>query len=128
MFGLRVLFLTVLVALVSARVSGAASIVCSPVKPCSIQWNANTELDLKEYRLYISQATGTYGIVPKLVIPISTTHTSSIGLGLLSDGPYFVTLTAVDLAGNESGRSNEVSFVYNGPPVAPVVTITVTVP
>ena len=113
---------------VSLSPAFATSVTCSAAKPCVIQWNANTEPDLKEYRLYLSQVAGQYGPVPKIVIPKPTAQLSSISLGALLDGVYFVTLTALDLGGNESAKSNEVSFTYDGIPAAPVITISVTVP
>jgi hypothetical protein len=84
---------------------------------------------MKEYRVYLSQVSGTYGTVPKVVVQHPGTTTGTAGLGVLPSGQYFVTVRAVDTALNESLKSNEVAFVFdNAPPAPPVVTITVTVP
>jgi len=110
-------------------VAWAVGPTCSVALPCAITWNANTEPDMKEYRVYLSQVSGTYGTVPKVVVQHPGTTTGTVGLGVLPSGQYFVTVRAVDTALNESLKSNEVAFVFdNAPPAPPVVTITVTVP
>ena len=45
--------------------------------------------------------------------------------GAVSDGQKYATVTAVDAAGNESVRSNEVAFVFDGtaPAVAPNLSV-----
>lgn len=101
--------------------------VCSPAKPCAITWTANTEPDMKEYRVYLSPTSGLYG-APALTVPHPTTESRTSSLGVLTDRTYFLVVTAVDQDGNESGFSNEVSFRFDGPPSPPQLTITVTVP
>ena len=95
-------------------------------------WNANLESDLKEYRLYQAEASGNYVLgvdSPVAIIPAGTVTSTLIDV---ADGHKYWVLTAVDLAGNESGKSNEVNAVLDSiAPGAPgglnVVTVTVTV-
>ena len=89
------------------------------VKPSGkLSWDANTELDLAGYRVYVGQASGQYGSP----IPLGkVTEISLASLGIVADGNYFVAMTAVDLAGNVSGFSVELPFVLDGTiPIAPV--------
>jgi hypothetical protein len=99
----------------------------------TLGWGANTESDLAGYRLYTSSTPGQYTLVGKnpsltpsnppasyvksIAKPAVTMTTDMIG----TDGQviYFV-LTAFDTAGNESGKSNEVSYTFaDSPPAAP---------
>lgn len=94
-----------------------ASAVCYATQTILLgfSWDANTEPDLAGYRLYSSQASGSYTFGDAnsyiSIDPNSTAY-------LLGPSPaietYFV-LTAIDTAGNESEPSNEVKF----DPVAP---------
>ncbi len=72
----------------------------------TLTWNANTESDLAGYKVYRATASGAYGA------PIATLQgnvTSYVATGLQSGTTYYFVVTAYDLAGNESARSNEVS-------------------
>ena len=69
-------------------------------------WNANTDSDLAGYKIYRATTSGGYGA------PIATLQgnvTTYMAAGLQSGTTYFFVITAYDLAGNESLRSNEVS-------------------
>jgi len=101
---------------------------CSMARPCVLGWDANTEPDMAEYRLYLSKQSGQYGVTPVLVIPHPTTQDTTASLGPLPDGQKFMVLTAVDTSGNESLHSNEITFRFDEPPAAPRLRITVTVP
>ncbi len=91
----------------------------------TLAWDKNTEADLAGYRLYMSATSGNYAkgvssanYVKEIIVgasghPDRTTHQFS---GSEGQRIYFV-LTAFDVAGNESGFSNEVSFVF--PDVTP---------
>jgi hypothetical protein len=98
--------------------------VCSPAKKCAITWQANTEPDMMDYRLLLSQTAGQYDVTkPALVVTHPNTGGSTANLGTLEDGQYFLTLVAVEQAGNVSPFSNEVAFRFDGPPGAPVMQI-----
>jgi len=72
----------------------------------TLGWDRNTEADLAGYRLHYGnspRAQTSYG----QVVPINNKYTTAWQL-TLPDGVYYFALTAVDLAGNESGFSREV--------------------
>jgi hypothetical protein len=111
----------------------SASLVFAGTERITLGWDANTDTDLAGYRLYTSSTAGQYTFVGKnasltptnppasyvrsVAKPAVTMTTDMIG----TDGQviYFV-LTAFDSAGNESGRSNEVSYTFaDSPPAAP---------
>jgi len=78
----------------------------------TLAWDANTEPDLAGYKLYQANAPGgPYTLVQTVGLVTTTT------LPGLADGTYYWVLTAFDLAANESGYSNEVTFT--GETVAP---------
>lgn len=96
-------------------------------------WDANTEADLAGYRLYMSSTSGQYTYVGKNASLTPTnppaSYVKSVAKPAVAmsadvtgqDGQriYFV-LTAFDTAGNESGASNEVTYVFtDSPPAAP---------
>lgn len=83
----------------------------------TFEWDANSESDLAGYRLYQSQTSGNYISVPVMTIPAGT---ETAVLSDIPDGTYFWVLTAYDVAGNESGYSNEVTASLDSvPPVPP---------
>lgn len=98
---------------------------CSLVTPCTFTWERNIETDMKEYRVYVSQVSQAYPTSPAKVIQHPATSTA---LGILDQGMYFVVVRAVDQAGNESGNSNELTFFYDAPPLAPVIQFSVSIP
>jgi fibronectin type 3 domain-containing protein len=86
----------------------------------TLGWDRSTEADLAGYRIY-------YGDSPRAqtmysqTVPINNKYATSWQL-TLPDGVYYFALTAVDLAGNESGFSNEVvAEISEAPPEAPPV-------
>jgi len=64
----------------------------------------SAEPDLKGYNVYVGKASRTYD-TPFYVDKAQTSHT----FANLSEGTYYFCVTAVDLAGNESGFSQEAS-------------------
>ena len=111
----------------------SVSLAFAGTERITLGWDANTESDLAGYRLYTSSTPGQYSLVGKnpsltptsppasyvksIAKPAVTMTADMIG----TDGQkiYFV-LTAFDTAGNESGISNEVSYVFtDSPPAAP---------
>ncbi len=70
----------------------------------TVSWQPNSEPDLKGYNVYVGTASRTYG-TPFYVDKAQTSHT----FANLSEGTYYFCVTAVDLAGNESGFSQEAS-------------------
>lgn len=82
-------------------------------------WTANTEPDMKEYRLYRTDGTRTLiGTIPHP----NTFHNFSVTVPDQSAGTLTFVLTAVDTNNNESADSAPASFSYNLdtiPPAAP---------
>jgi hypothetical protein len=87
----------------------------------TLGWNRNTETDLAGYRLYYGNRPRAQATYPQTV-PINNGYATTWQL-TLPDGVYYFALTAVDLAGNESGFSREVmaevSEVTSPPPPPP---------
>ena len=78
-------------------------------KTLGLTWDANTEVDLKGYRLYRgTKVGGPYVRVGEVLAPI-VTFTDT----LPAAGFYTFVATAFDSVGNESGYSNEVTFSYD---------------
>lgn len=88
----------------SSSASTASTAAAGP-NSAVLEWNANTDADLAGYRIYRSSTPGQYGTA---VAVVSRTSTSAVIDNLQSGTHYFV-ITAVDGAGNESVRSDEVS-------------------
>ena len=75
-------------------------------KDGGLAWDANTEPDLAGYMLHIGPASEQYTIIKNVG---NVTSISRDALAL-PDGMYFAAVKAYDLAKNESGFSNEVTF------------------
>ena len=76
----------------------------------SMSWDANTEADLAGYQVYIDQAAPVdVGLVNLYQVEITPSEGQA----------YAVQVTAYDLTGNESGKSNVATCVYDTPPAAP---------
>ena len=84
------------------------------VPQATISWRANTESDLAGYRVYQSTSPGSYATGPMylmqptvigVTVPLPRTRCSV---------RYYWVVTAFDFAGQESGRSVEVSKTITG--------------
>jgi len=71
----------------------------------TVRWDANSERDLKGYRIYYGTSSGEY----EKIIDVGLT-TSLIVDGLNAEMTYFFAMTALDSSGNESIFSSEVMF------------------
>ncbi|MBW2059095.1 MAG: fibronectin type III domain-containing protein [Deltaproteobacteria bacterium] len=90
--------LTIIFFLLSPFTAGAAHL--------DLAWSPNEEPDLAGYRVYYGTSSGQYAGC------LDAGKTNSFRLENLLDGTrYFVTITAYDKAGNESGFSREVSAI-----------------
>lgn len=78
----------------------------NPPGQVTLAWDRNPENDIKGYRIY-------YGPLPRSKAAYTTMveagNVTEFTLTNLPPGPYFFAVTAVNLAGMESGYSNEVS-------------------
>jgi len=72
----------------------------------TLGWDANLETDLAGYRLYQTSTQGVYDYEFPSYPDIAETETTTTAI--VPDGQTCWTLTAFDLANNESGPSNEV--------------------
>ena len=82
-------------------------------------WTANTEADMKEYKLYRTDATRT--LIGTIAHP-TTSYNFSVTVPDGSAGTLRFVLTAVDTNNNESADSTAATFSYNTdvtPPTAP---------
>lgn len=87
------------------------------VNPSGLQWDHNTETDLAGYRVYQSGVSGVYGTTFTAIPGGTNTATLS---NCPANGQLYWVVTAVDLAGNESGPSNEATALFDdGPPAPP---------
>lgn len=94
-----------------------------PVPPAyaetiTFTWNANAESDLAGYKLYQGTVSGQYG--PPVTLGNVTTHTLTLPT-LTVDQAYFWAVTAYDLAGNESPKSDEFTRIVTGVPLPPAL-------
>ena len=72
----------------------------------TVRWQADTELDLDGYRIYHGTASRSYGP------PINVGNVTNYTIDNLEEGKtHYFTVTALDLSGNESGYSQEVSKI-----------------
>jgi hypothetical protein len=91
------------------------------VTTVKLAWTASTSTQVTGYKIYYGAATGQYTVVTdaKNVLTYSFQN--------LPAGNYFFAATAYDQYGNESGFSNEVSWVSEvlAPPTNLLLNITV---
>jgi hypothetical protein len=82
-------------------------------------WTANTESDMKEYRLY--RTDGTRTLIGTIAHP-NTSYNFSVTVADNSSGTLIFVLTAVDTNNNQSLDSAPASYSYNLdtlPPTSP---------
>ena len=73
-------------------------------------WTANSELDMKEYKLY--RTDGSRSLIGTITHP-TTTYNFSVTVPDLSSGTLTFVLTAVDTSNNESLDSTAASYNYD---------------
>lgn len=79
----------------------------------TLTWDANTEPDIAGYKVYYGTASRTYGT------PIDVGKVTGHTVGNLSGGKtYFVSMTAYDSFGSESGFSSEVTVSTSVPEIS----------
>jgi hypothetical protein len=82
-------------------------------------WTANTEPDMREYRLY--RTDGTRALIGTIIHP-TTSYNFSVTVADNSSGTLTFVLTAVDINNNQSSDSTPASYTYNLdtiPPTSP---------
>jgi imidazole glycerol phosphate synthase subunit HisF len=84
-------------------------------KVIGFAWDANTEPDLAGYKLYCGTTVGGPYTFVKQMTAAELATSNNFG-----EGRGYCVLTAFDTVGNESGYSNEVTFLVDEtPPAAP---------
>jgi len=89
-------------------------IASAHAQQANLAWNANAETDLQAYKVYQGTASRTYS--SNANVGNSTNCTIS---GLETGKTHYFSVTAVDSAGNESGYSNEISYMVPAPAPPP---------
>lgn len=115
---MRVVTVMVLLGFVASLALAQTPPLCGTGHP--IQWDLNSEPDMKEYRLYASLSPSSIDPLTQspawtIVHDLSKAETLQDGTKILKttlspaipDGPTYFAVTAVDDSGNESGLSNE---------------------
>ena len=115
------LLYTVLVVLWCAVAAYADGPVWTPsTEVRQIAWDANTEPDMKEYRVYRRLEGSDYDMsAPWMVVPHPQTSPTVGVMDMDDEGQNWIIVTAVDQSDSESEPSNEVGFVWDMPPSAP---------
>ncbi|NLI75323.1 MAG: hypothetical protein GX442_02630 [Candidatus Riflebacteria bacterium] len=92
---------------------GVAAALTELPNSVTIFWSANSERDLKGYRIYRGESlAGTFSAIEGVLI--SRGQERFVDAGVITGKKYFYRVTAVDLAGNESGPSEPVSMLIPG--------------
>ncbi len=76
----------------------------------TVAWNPNSEDDLAGYKVYYGNSSWNYDT--NIDVGYQTSYTIS---GLVDGMDYYITVTAYDFSGNESGYSNELGLTVNDP-------------
>lgn len=101
-----------LAALLCGLVSPAPAQAVGPVlNHCNASWTASPSTDVVAYRIYFSPTAGGVGVLVGTVT--APTVAWSCVVAAIGEGQKYATVTAVDLAGNESPRSNEFAFALD---------------
>jgi len=79
----------------------------------SLSWDDNSEPDLAGYNVYRGLSSGNYTYIDNVVAPTSSYTDTGLTNGVI----YYYVVTAIDLASNESGNSNEDSAMPFNPPI-----------
>jgi hypothetical protein len=90
-----------------------------------LDWTANTEADLAGYKVYQSTTSGVYG-TPVATLGKVITYTANLPI-IETARTYFWTITAYDIAGNESLKSVQVTKTIPGVDLVPSAPVGITV-
>ena len=114
----------IVLAVVAVLLQGVAIQAQEGYNPVGLRWDPNSESDLAGYKIYEKTASGAYEELAICVAP-----TTEVMFGPATphpDGGYCWVATAYDVAGNESGYSDEVCAIFDaGAPAAPTGCVTI---
>ncbi|OGW15433.1 MAG: hypothetical protein A3G93_13350 [Nitrospinae bacterium RIFCSPLOWO2_12_FULL_45_22] len=82
-------------------------------KTVHIQWQANSEADIDHYNIYVGYASKAYDLDGS---PFNVGNITSITAPDVPDGTYYLALSAVNSAGQESSLSEEIKLVVGAKP------------
>jgi hypothetical protein len=85
--------------------SATYSIKVFAVSSVTLEWDPSPDTTVTGYKFYIGTASGVYG--PAINVGNTTTYTAT---NLLSGHTYYLAVTAYNAAGQESAKSNEVTY------------------
>lgn len=88
----------------------------NPTMRVRVSWNPNIESDLAGYRVYYGENQSDYSTV-------TTPDTMKLIDGIAYGKTYYFSVSAFDLSGNESQRSEEVTFFEPPPTINPRIQI-----
>jgi len=83
-------------------------------KTVFIQWQANKETDIDHYNIYVGYASKNYDIEGS---PFNIDNVTSLTVPDVPDGTYYMALSAVNSAGQESSLSEEIKVVVGAKPI-----------
>lgn len=105
-----------IVIIMAGIIISLSTITARAANPTELYWTAPTTnddgtplTDLAGYRLYCGNATGTYTAIVDTGMTTVYPLSSIVGIS----GTYYCIVKALDITGNESKPSNEVSFLYD---------------
>ncbi len=103
------LVLVICIAGLLVIVGGKCALAQEYTELVRLEWDANTEEDLKGYRLYYHAEGDDYAPLDDILAPATTWQ------GFFTEGRHWWRLTAYDESGNESAPSNVVSYLVSAP-------------
>lgn len=87
------------------------------VEAVTVEWDANTEVDLAGYKVYSGSSSGNYDKV------VDVGNKTSYTLDLLDNQDNYIVVTAYDTSNNEGEFSNEVKWNKDTIPPATIGTL-----
>ena len=83
-------------------------------KTVYIQWQANSETDIDHYNIYVGSSPKVYNIEGN---PFNVGNATSLTVPDVPEGGYYLALSAVNSAGQESSLSEEIRVVVGAKPI-----------
>ncbi len=99
---------------------GVVGLIVCHAEEITLQWDPNIEPDLAGYRVYMSDTSNSQEVGGEFMaeIPLGT-ETATFADTPETEVTHYYILTAYDIGGLESDKSNEVSHFFNRAPMPP---------
>ena len=107
-----------LITLITVMLLGGVVWADGEMNPTGLSWDHNTESDLAGYYIYSATSSGGY-TQPNFAFSVPAGTNTFDFPPSQPEGVHYWAVTAYDLAGNESGFSNEVWVVFDATPPTP---------